>query len=431
MPPPRLLGQAALSMLDQACLSALNLALGLILIRLVSKDAYGVYSQIFAAGLFATSMLEALVSNPMVNLASGRSGARLGGLIENMGRYQGRISTGLAVILGALCAGWSAAAADQAHPLLLGLAFGLFVKANALREYARSVAFLDFKPVRVLRIDLLYAACVLLGTLLLARFDRLGLEALFLVFALANVLAHVLADVLAPGPARAPAPPGRGGAWIGRSRPARADYAETVGQAWKRGRLGVPGAGLAWGVNYSYLYLAALWLGPQAPAELTASRLLLMPISLCVVAWSRVARPRIGQLLAQPDAGRIHRLLLRSVAALVALALLYIALLQGLFPWLQVHVLAGKYDTVQPLLLWWGLYFVVYTARWVGTMALMGQDAYGYMLIESILSFIAIFVALKVAVDRHGLPGAIIALIAVELFSLAMTWGRYWYQNRS
>jgi len=37
------------------------------------------------------------------------------------------------------------------------------------------------------------------------------------------------------------------------------------------------------------------------------------------------------------------------------------------------------------------------------------------------------FVALAVAVPLYGVSGAVIALIAVEGLSLAMTWGIYWY----
>ena len=402
----RLLNQALLSLFDQAWLSALNLAIGLILIRMVSKDSYGVYSQLFAAGLFAVSMLESIVSNPLVNVVSGKPPEDRASIIQNMGRYQGRVSTLMALVLGTVCAG-VALALSLPDPWLLGGIFALFVKANAQREYARSLAFLDQRPQRVLRMDLWYGAGVLLGILALMWASRLRVEGVFAVFALASVAALPLA----------------GESWPWRWEK-RADYRETVRQAWRRGRLALPGAGLAWGVNYSYLYLVAAWLGAAASAELMASRLLLMPISLCVVAWARVARPRIGELVARRAQHELDKLFAWSVAMLLALSAVYVLVLWQLFPWLKVYALAGKYDSAEPLLLWWGIYFAVYTVRWVGTAALMGKDNYGFLLIQDIIAFCAVLAAMALLVPGLGLAGAIIALIIVETFNLLMIWGK-------
>lgn len=406
--PSRVVGQTFLSLCDQAWLSALNLVLGLVLIRLVSKDSYGVYSQIFVAGLFSTSVLEAVISNPLVNLLSGQSNTRRVAIIANMDRYQSRVTTVLAVFLAAICM-LTLHATGQPHPLLVGGIFGMFIKANGQREYARSIAFLEFRTDRVLALDLWYGAGVLAGLLLLLWTSLLDVAGIFAVFTLANFGSLLLS-----------------GRFPARRAARRADYRDTVRQAWRRGRLGLPGAGLAWGGNYSYLYLAAAWLGTTAVAELTASRLLLMPISLCVVAWSRVARPHLGDLMAERAGKRLSRFLLGSSAGLLVLSGGYVLALSVMFPWLRVHVLAGKYDTVEPLLIWWGLYFSVYTVRRIGTDALLGRDSYGYMLIESILSFVAILLVLRISVVNYGLAGAVIAMIVVETLSLVMTWGIYW-----
>src|SRR5690606_17564694 len=153
-----------------------------------------------------------------------------------------------------------------------------------------------------------------------------------------------------------------------------------------------------------------------------------MPVSLCAVAWFRVAWPEIGRLTAEQRWRPLNRLLGYSIVALLALALLYILALWLSFPWLNRYLLTGKYEAAEPLLLWWGAYFMVYAARWVGSAALMGQDAYGFMLIESVLSFMVVFAALALLMPRFGLPGAVFALIVVELFSLLVTWGKYIYQ---
>ncbi len=411
--PPRLLGQAAVSVLDQAWLSALNLMLGLLLIRLASKESYGVYAQLFAAGLFATSFLEAVVFNPLVNLVAGKRKEDRAIIIGYLDRYQRRLSILIAIVLGGICA-WVSAASGQSNPLVLGIVFAVFVKANAAREYARSVAFLEFRPGQVLRIDVVYGVGVMLGVAGLVWFAPLRIDYVFAVLACANIAALIAAD--SP------------------SYPATREeegYREAIQQMWKRGRLGLPGAILAWIVNYSYLFLVAAWLGASAAADLNASRLLLMPISLSVVAWSRVARPRIGSLVGQNEQGQLDRLLILSLLAMQMLTIFYVAALWLALPWLKVHVLGSKYDSVGSLLLLWGIYFAVNAGRWVGTAALMGKDRYGFLLVGSVVCFVVMFIALGVAVPLYGVRGVIMALIVVECLSFAITWTIYRYARAS
>ncbi|VCU71424.1 hypothetical protein PIGHUM_03508 [Pigmentiphaga humi] len=406
-------GQAALSIFDQAWLSMLNLVLGLVLIRMASKDAYGMYSQLYVIGLFVTSVIEAVIVNPMVNVLAGRQGQAAAPVIEILRRHQGKLSTVLAIVMGIAC---SAVAYSTGHgsPVALGVVFTLFLKGNALREYARSVSFVAGQPARVLKMDLAYGLCAGGGLALLAVAGSLGpgggfpIEGVFACLALANLAA------LAFGPRR--------------PRDLAIDpahYVQIVREAWKRGRLGLPGAVLAWIVNYSYLYLAAFWLGAQATAELNASRILLVPISLLVVAWSRVARPAMGNMIARDATVELRRLLRFSLLALLLLTAVYVAVLWLGLPWLQAHLLGEKYDHAGALVPIWSLYFAINAARWVGTVALMGRDRYGFMLVESVISFAVMVVALAMAMPLYGVVGALLALIVVEFLSLLMTWGIY------
>lgn len=404
---PVLLRSAVLSVIDQAWLSLLNLALGLILIRLTAKEAYGVYAQLYVAGIFAATIAEALITNPLTTLAARAQDGERAALITHLRRFQGRLSTAVGILFGIVCAG-VAVWADIPQPAWLALGFGLYVKTNAAREYRRSVLFVMGSTPQVLRTDVQYGVAVLAGTGLLVWMGTLFLPAVFGMLALANVVA--LMGTRLPQAAAAGAAP---------------DYREAVAQAWKRGRLGLPGAVLAWIINYSYLYVAAAWLGATATADLNASRLLLMPIAMTVMAWSRVARPMIGRQLAQNDSRGLFRLLLTSTAAVEAVTLAYVAVLWLALPWLQQHMLGEKYANVQPLVMGWGLYFAINATRSIGTAALMSADRYGATLAVAVVSLTLTLVSMNLTIPSYGAVGAIIALTIVETVSLVLIWSAW------
>ncbi|WP_186332309.1 lipopolysaccharide biosynthesis protein [Bordetella genomosp. 13] len=412
-PRPRLWFSAMVSIVDQAWLSMLNLAVGLILIRLVAKEDYGTYAQLYVAGLFAAGITEALVSNPLTTLASRYPDDQRATMMAHMDRFQSRLGTWVAVLFGVACAG-VAGLLDLAQPLWLGLGFALYVKTNATREYRRSTLFIEGASRRVLALDLRYGVAVLACTGVLIWAGWLTIPAVFAVLGAGNLVALLGAPRHpVPGPGAVPS------------------YPEAVRESWKRGRLGLPGSILAWVINYSYLYVVAAWLGATATADLNASRLLLMPISLSVQAWSRVARPLIGRLLAGHDRARLRRLLFGSVVGIELLTISYVLVLWLALPWLQHHVLGEKYANVQALVLIWGAYFAINAARWIGTAALMSADRYDNTLTIAFVSLTLILTSMNVLIPLYGTEGAILSLAFVEVVSLFLNWWFYWRTLRS
>lgn len=96
-------------MIDQAWLSALNLALGLVLIRLATKETYGIYAQLYVGALFVVSVSDSLIINPLTTrLNNGNLANRLP-MIGASSSLQGRLALALSALagLGALAIGIS------------------------------------------------------------------------------------------------------------------------------------------------------------------------------------------------------------------------------------------------------------------------------------------------------------------------------------
>lgn len=399
----RLLAHSVLSMLDQAWLSAINLGMGLYLIRLTSQEVYGIYSQLFVGGIFAVTVAESLVVNPLVTLASGRDRDERTAMLGHLGRFHRRLSLAMALVSGVCCVvAVSRAGADSAWPL--GLGFAAYVYTGARREYQRSANFIEARPDWALRTDLIYGVVLAVAAAALALLSWLSLPAVLVAMTVANLCASRF------GPQIPPAPDDSQG------------YRRCLSEVWKRGRLGLPGAVSSWIVNYSYLYLTAAWLGAVAAAELNASRLLLMPVSLIVVAWSRVARPMIGRMLAGGDAKGLARLMLSSVIGVELVAVIYVAALWPALPLLETHVLGEAYRGVGALVAAWAAYFALYSLRSIGSALLLSADGYRMLLAIALSSLVELLVLLPFALHHLGAIGAVIALCVVEALNLLLVW---------
>lgn len=408
----QLLADSAISMLDQALLSALNLGLGLLLIRLTAKESYGLYAQLFAGGLFATAVLEALVTGPLNNVAAGLDVQRRAAVIGHLARFQQWLSLALALLSGAVVAAGVAVTGADPRPGWLGAAFAVYVYAGSLREYARSIGFLEGRVGDVLKMDGLYAFAVVAGMSVLTVYGLLALPAVVFVLGLSNLAALALRR------------------WPAADQDDRAGGAVAVAALWRLGRWALPGALVSWAANYSYLYLAALWLGATASADLNAARLLLMPISLCVIAWSRTARPHAAQLLAQRRLRPLNRYVGLSVAALELLTATYVGLLWLALPWLEVHLLGPQYRGLHALVLAWGLYFALSAARTAGSSLLASAGRYRMLLVVSCLCAAVMLAVAFYTIPLWGVQGAVAALSVFEVACLLLIWLVLWPRVR-
>lgn len=410
MPRKRLLLSLATSMIDQAWLSALNLALGLVLIRLATKETYGIYAQLYVGALFVVSVSDSLIINPLTTrLNNGNLANRLP-MIGASSSLQGRLALALSALagLGALAIGISH---QQADALATGLAFGAYVYANALREFRRGLLFLDHRPDLVLKADLRYGLALIILITATVLTGHLTLPVVMTALTLACIAAQV-------GQRRLPAPP------LGDAR--RTLFLDI----WKRGRLGLAGALASWVVNYSYLYAAALWLGVAATAELNASRLLLMPIMLGVVAWQRIALPLFSRQHANHDHSATRKLALGSMLSMLVGIGCYVSLLSLGLPWLTAHVLGPHYAGLEHLVLGWACYFASFTLRSICTTLLISTDHYLPLLHTSLAGLAIMLVTLSVSLPSLGMAGAIFSVTLVEILGAAYLGAVYLGRHR-
>lgn len=395
-------------MIDQMLLSGLNFLIGLVLIRFATKETYGLYSQLFGVSVLAASLLDATIGSALTTLIARRSEAERQGFVARTFRLQMVASGVFALVCGLGILGLAKFIELTDNAEGLALAFAVFIFALSCREYCRTAFFVEARPETVAVMDMFFVALTLLGGSVIFFFDQVTVISVICLLALTNLLSAAMYGRQLFSHTNAAV------TWENCVHDARA--------LWSLGRWALIGASVAWLVNSGYLYFAGGFMGAAALADLNAARLLLIPISLVAVAWSRVARPTIGKFVAEADWPQQLRFLLRSTVVMECFALGYVAVLFFGFPWLSTHVLGEKYQHVSGLLLLWGLYFAINCARGVGTTSLVSFGAFRALFWQGLGSAVILTAGCLLVIPHFGVHGALMAMITVELFELVINW---------
>ena len=401
-----MLFQSLASVIDQFLLSGLNFGIGLLLIRLTSKEDYGLYTQLFAAALLASTLLDAFLGSTLTTLASRKPASERLEMIGAALKLQWILSALMAFVFATVCYAVLFELEENSSPIpQIAVAFGIYVFSLTQREFRRTLHFLDGKALKVLNLDGWFVLFATFGGLTLWHFQSLTLSSIFSMLALANFLSDVHIFNLKT------------------TRFSNKGHIATLlKEIWPMSRWAVPGALLGWAGNYSYLYLATLFLSLSAAADLNASRLLLMPIALIGVAWSRVARPAAGALIVQQNWQKLHKLSLQSVVGMEAITCSYVIVLLLSFDWLSTHILGAKYANIIVLIEIWGVYFAINVARNIATSWMSCFGAYSDMFWMGIGGLLLQWAFCIIMLPKYGAIGAVTSLLAVEVIELIIFW---------
>lgn len=373
--------KVALSVLDQAIISAFNFALNLYLIRLWSPEDFGVFAVVSAAALLAVMLQNALINTPLAVHLPVAASADQKALLRRVFTASNAVLT-LLLLCGATGGLWLWLDASHGH---LAVAAGLFMASQFLREYYRALLAVDGRLRALLGVDVAY---VLLSVLTLAAFRFGGDTALQSVPAVLLVLSGWgLVSVLVYLWPRALPPLA---ALPGEVRSVFASQAHEI--RWSL--LGVITTDIQ---NRGYLFVAAAVFGPATVAHLQAGRIFFGPLNLLTSAWSRVARPQLARHLGSAEMGAFKKLLHQALSAFVVFNLLFLAVMYLTWPYLSALVFDGKYQDLGYVTAGWGVVNLVFQMRSCMSVAVQAMRRFRELTLSTIygafLSMLIVVVA--------------------------------------
>lgn len=403
--------KAFIAILDQAWLSGLNFVIGILFIKTGTKEDYGLYNMLFGALLLTQSVQNALVNSPMTTLAPKKQDGDYRKFISAVFTFQNMLAGVLALTAGAVLFFVSVlgrhAAVDQSMSIvIIGSIPGLW-----LREFIRTVFFLQHEPQNAFALDLLYGLFVAAG-LVLGLFNGGATSGCVLaVTGLSGILASVMLI-------------SRTGL---RFESDRTEIARALRKTWGCGRWALPSVIVTWGYANSYVYIASVVLGMAAAADISAARLLLMPLGMSFVAWTNVFRPRISRLFHEGSVPTVEKIAYQSMTGLSLLVGGYSAVLLFLYPFLSRYIVGPSYSGLAPLVAGWGAYFLINGIRIVGTSCMLGkEDGYRILYYYGLFGFIASIPLSLFFTKAIGIMGVLTGLLAAEAVLAYLIWRYGW-----
>ncbi|TDR77819.1 hypothetical protein [Paludibacterium purpuratum] len=356
------LPKPALSFLCQGLVSGTGFMASLAVMQQGQRNDYAAFVLIINAYMLLTSLLNALLLQPMATLSS-RMAEQVVRRMLGLG-VGGGLALGLlgSVLLLGYQAGFHSDAASSLPGPTIALCFCLLL----YRDVQRAGWLLDGDLANLLRLDGAYFVLASVGLALAVIIGRFGLEGVLLAISLPALIGlrhrvHTAAPSGAP-----PFAVANRGFWL---------------EVWHCARWALPGVLVTWLFSNGYWFYLASTQGHKAVAMLAASRLAFTPVGLMIQGWSSYYRPLFARLENAGALGEKADIIRRQNAMAMVLVLVYASLLclaGGVAPRYLPTYLRG---TVWLQYVWaWAGYFAV---QWLRTVRMTARlaNAAGFRLV--------------------------------------------------
>ena len=400
LPAGKLLSAAVL---DQAVLSAVNLLVGVLLLRNADQDQYALFVLAQAGVLLATAVYQSLIGRPMsIQSQDLPEGPERQAYTQTMFGAQALITLPLTLL--AAIGMWLCAGMSHEHAPGFELASVIAAIAAALtvaREHLRQSLMLLRKPQLALKFDLLYA--VMFAGIVFAAVDQPYAAAWALTgMAAGSLMALILARKHL----------------IKRTRMKWQLICQAFAKSWPLGRWSLAGGLLAWSYLNGFYYVVSLIATLNTVAILGAARLLVMPINLLITGMNQQMLPMTRNWLNLHGIRGAEKRLAIASLGVCGLALTYLGLLWLLRSPIIVGLLGQSLTELEPIVLLWGATYVAFTVRstWMLLLQALGKfDSLTRLVaIAAPISLVSVFVL----VPKYGAAGAVTAVLIAELIEL-------------
>jgi O-antigen/teichoic acid export membrane protein len=401
-----LIQKTGFAFIDQIILSASNFLISILIIKQLSKADYGLYALAIALQMFMISVQNAIVTTPLaISYAAKEPNDRplfLGSL------HAGQSRLFIVVAIGATIALMLASLAGVDGTLLLFSACFVFAVAGLLtKEFLRAVFFTLETPGQVLKLDVLQTAGYL--ALIFAFFysNHFSLSVLLLLLGSTSFLVFYVMGLHKQ--------------WT----TARGSISATYTANWSFGKWSLLGVMVTHLQNYSHLYVIGVLLGSSAVADVSASRLLLMPMALLQAAWGKIVLPLGARLQQENKMRQFYRQQVGIAIALVAALLLYVGILKITSASLANFLFTAKYANSMEFIALWGFIFACNFATMSASYGLQVMKKFKLITTMNSFTLVVTLALLYVLAPNWQIRGALWAVLVGEAVLAVSLWALF------
>jgi O-antigen/teichoic acid export membrane protein len=399
-----LLFNSSLATVDQAILSGLNFVISIILIKTVSKVEFGYYSIALSIALFFLSIQGAIVNTPLAVLLVEKKG-------DQRQKYSGALCYGQflvilpAAFLGLIASGLMYFWGFDTLKSILVASISLAAIGLAFREFLRAYYFAEETPLRVLKIDVIYILLYMSLIMSCHLFYKLSTSAVFILNGLSGFMVSV-AFVRHRG-------------W----RFDRLAIKESYRENWGFGKWALLGAIVTHLQNYSFIYLIGALLGSAAVADVSAARLLMMPVLLAKIGWGKIVVPHGSKLRESNQKPRFFKEQAFACVIFIVCIGVYILGLLSFSGILNRFLCTEHYADSFKYLMYWGVFFIVAFFALSASYGLQVMKEFYVLTKVNIYTMLVTVAGTYFFIQWFGIKGGFAALI----FGGALAAIAFWY----
>ncbi|MFD2111279.1 lipopolysaccharide biosynthesis protein [Thiorhodococcus fuscus] len=410
-------GQAFFGLADQALISFGNLAIGMALIRLSSKEDYGLYIIGFGLLNLVTSINSALFTVPMTVMAHNQK-TQADQRSYCMALLRSQVIFGATICLLIATAIYKSTdfSFSKSIDYPFAIALTIAIPGILLQDFFRRYHYLEFKAYRAFAVD----ALALTATLLILAFAAITDKGDMHVWA---IIGTGLAGALSGSAALA---------WSGIHRePIHYGTRKAFLECWTQGRWALTGATINWTQGQSYAFFLS-WLGGLAGlAEANAARLLLAPLGLLTTGLSSAMMPRLAKLRSE---GRLQEMETQSLYFLFSMAFVTIGYSATAWTWrdtLTTAMLGEKYTNASLFILAWASVSLLTSVRISISILMQASVEFKRITFANFWSTLTVLSITGAYIHFYGILGSIYALAAGELIMTLFLWRAFEYAKTS
>lgn len=399
--------RGGIAALDQGMISLINLSVQVLLIKTVSKSEFGHYSIALSVIMYLMSFQNSVVNTPITVSLAGKNREEQQNYVSSI--FSGQLLTlGLVSVLAlfvTVILYYLGLSLDESF-VIASLSIASFGILN--REFLRSYFFAEEDAFKVLKLDFYYALLYAILIVLSFILYRISVPLVILFMGIASGFDSLILN--------------KSFKFNFNLRTIKSAFAEN----WLISKWSLIGISVTHLQNYSYLYVISTFLGSNATAEVSASRLLLMPLGLITVGWGNVIRPYGAKLREQNQLKRFFKNLVISSALFPVLVFLLTILFLIFSDWFLNNIFTSDYKSVFKYLAYWSILTSVGFLR--------ANASYGLQVIKkfkslALLNAVTMVITVTLAllfINSYKIKGALVASIIGEtLFAIVLWFNLY------
>ena len=389
------------AVLSQALLSAGNFIVGLLLIRRSPQVQYGYYVLIITAVQLLAQLQISFIQPSLVRcLASADRAARrdfVGGAYREQRRRLFILAAAAVLVVLAL---WYSGVVGRATANIVFAA--IFAALSTMyREYFRAVLQAYRIPLQALKVDIVYVIVFCVGAYLATLGATPAMTVALALGVAAAVGGWLLSRIV-----------WHHEGWDIRGAP------KIVAEMAPFGTWAFIGVAIHWTFSQGFIYVVSGTLGVTAVATIAATRLLLMPVNLVSAGLGSMTFPTVSRWLQHHPVDAVFKRLSLLAAGIAGLGALYIIIMWLFRDWIFAHVIKGRFEHRDTLLLLWSAVFLLMAVR--DQMLFLPAACGRYRIMAGLTLATAVFslVTCYVCIRLFGVVGALVGVLSGEAFNI-------------